>query len=191
MNLAELPIDHISAYILKIEEGTPFAEQEVQDILPDEDETSDLYLEAVRLLEDKGFMQYEVSNFAVPGFESRHNCRYWLCEDYLGIGPAAHSCFAGKRFFVPPDTAAFLSSEQQSEMVTDESPCGFEEKAMLRLRLVKGLDLRDVPEHRSDIEKKIPELLSSGYVRFDGNVLSLTPEGFLVSNAIIGRLIFN
>ena len=61
---------------------------------------------------------------------------------------------------------------------------------MLRLRLVSGLDLRTEPEHRARIEKKIPALLNAGYVRFDGNTVSLTPEGFLVSNAVISRLIF-
>ena len=189
--LAELPIKHISAYILKVEDGTPFAERDVQSILPDEDGTAALYLGAVRLLAEKGFMQYEVSNFAVPGYESRHNCRYWLCQDYLGIGPAAHSCFGGKRFCVPSDTADFISAEHQHTEVTDDEPCRFEEKAMLRLRLAKGLDLRDVPEHRRDIEKKIPALLSAGYIRFDGNVISLTPEGFLVSNSVISSLIFS
>jgi len=189
--LVELPITHISAYILKVEEGTLFAERNVADLLPDEDETAALYLEMVRLLEERGFMQYEISNFAVPGHESKHNCRYWLCKDYLGIGPAAHSCFGGKRFCVPSDIADFISSEHQNEDITDDAPCSFEERVMLRLRLTKGLDLRDEPEHRSDIEKKVPALVSAGYVRFDGNVISLTPEGFLVSNSVISSLIFS
>ena len=92
--LAALPIQHISAYILKTENGTPFDCEEIRRRLPDEDASAELYLQMVELLEKRGFMQYEVSNFAKKGYESRHNTRYWKCSDYLGIGPAAHSCYA-------------------------------------------------------------------------------------------------
>ena len=98
--LAELPVQHISAYILKIEEGTDFDCEEIRKTLPDEDVSADMYLKMCSLLESKGFAQYEVSNFAKKGFESRHNTRYWKCMDYLGIGPSAHSCYNGKRFAV-------------------------------------------------------------------------------------------
>ncbi len=188
--LAELPIQHVSAYILKIEEGTPFDCGEVRTSLPDEDTTAELYLLAVRELDRHGFVQYEVSNFAKCGFESRHNCRYWRCEDYLGIGPAAHSCYGGQRFAVPRDIEGFIGSPVQPTEVTDEHPCGFEEYAMLRLRLAEGLSLADVPEHRADMEKKLPPLIKAGYVRFDGERVSLTPEGFLVSNSVIETLVF-
>ncbi len=188
--LAKLPVKHISAYILKVEDGTPFALSGIEDKLPDDDSAAELYLETVRLMEAHGFRQYEVSNFAVKGYESRHNCRYWKCEDYLGIGPSAHSCYNGKRFAAVPDTDAFIAADVQDMTVTDDSPCGFEERAMLRLRLTDGLDLRDHPKHRADVEKKIPALLNAGLVRFDGNIISLTPEGFLVSNSVIERLIF-
>jgi len=188
--LTALPVQHISAYILKAEEGTPFAESELADNLPDDETTAELYLEMVKLLGNSGFRQYEISNFAKPGSESRHNCRYWKCQDYLGIGPAAHSCFNEKRFAVPRDIAGFIDLPVQPAEVTDDSPCGFEEQAMLRLRLTEGLDLRVFPEHRQTVEKRIPPLVSAGYVRFDGNTVSMTPEGFLVSNSVIERLIF-
>jgi oxygen-independent coproporphyrinogen-3 oxidase len=189
-SLAELPIQHVSAYILKVEEGTPFDCGEVRASLPGDDAAAELYLLTVRELAARGFRQYEVSNFAVPGYESRHNCRYWKCEDYLGIGPAAHSCFGGRRFAVPRDIEAFISSPVQPAEVTDEHPCGFEEYAMLRLRLTEGLALGDVPEHRAAIEKKLPPLVKGGYVRYDGERVTLTPEGFLVSNQVIERLVF-
>ena len=188
--LSALPIQHISAYILKIEEGTPFDCRDVRSMLPDEDETAVLYLLMVRLLSERGFAQYEVSNFAKNGFESRHNCRYWKCLDYLGIGPAAHSCYNGKRFAVERDISGFISSPVQEVTVTDDAPCGFEEFAMLRLRLAEGLLLSDVEAHREEIIKKIPPLQKAGYVCFDGERVSLTPEGFLVSNSVIERLIF-
>ena len=188
--LNALPIQHISAYILKIEDGTPFAQSGVEKSLPDDEMTAQLYLHTVKLLGEYGFMQYEVSNFAKEGFHSRHNCRYWKCEDYLGIGPAAHSCYKGKRTAVPDDLGSFISSDFQQSIVTDDSPCSFEEQALLRLRLTEGLDLRRFPQQRPDVEKQIPPLEKAGYVRFDGNVVSLTPQGFLVSNSVIERLVF-
>ena len=187
---AELPVTHISSYLLKVEEGTPFDCDDVKALLPDDDEAASLYLDTVRLLGEKGFMQYEISNFSLPGYESRHNCRYWKCLDYIGIGPSAHSCYKGKRFAVPRDAAAFVGSDVQPVTVTDESPCGFEEFAMLRLRLTEGLDLDLFPEQKSRIAKKIPALEKAGYVLFDGKNLSLTPEGMLVSNAVISSIIF-
>lgn len=188
--LTALPIRHISAYILKTESGTPFDCEEIRSRLPDEDATAELYLEMVELLEKHGFMQYEVSNFAKKGFESRHNCRYWKCMDYLGIGPAAHSCYKGKRFAVERDLADFISSPVQKVTVTDESPCGFEEFAMLRLRLKEGLYLRDVEEHRAEILKKLPPIIKEGYAETDGERVWLTAKGFLMSNSVIEYLIF-
>ncbi len=189
--LTKLPIKHISAYILKTEEGTPFDCDEIKRKLPDEDGTAELYFEMVQLLEKHGFMQYEVSNFAKEGYTSRHNCRYWKCEDYLGIGPAAHSCYNGKRFAVDRDITGFIRSGIQQITVTDENPCGFEEYAMLRLRLKEGLYLDDFPEHRNDIEKKLPPLVNAGYVQTDGESVWLTPKGFLMSNSVISYLVFD
>lgn len=188
--LAALPITHISSYILKVEDGTPFDREGLADALPDDELSSELYLKTVEMLAEKGFEQYEISNFAKSGFKSRHNLKYWQCREYLGIGPSAHSCFGGRRFAVGRDLDGFISSEHQRVDITDDSPCSFEEYAMLRLRLTEGLDLRKIGEHRSDIEKKIPDLLKVGYINYDGNVLSLTPRGAIVSNSVIGYLIF-
>ncbi|MBQ8960000.1 MAG: radical SAM family heme chaperone HemW [Ruminococcus sp.] len=188
--MAELPIQHVSAYILKIEAGTPFDCQQIRSSLPDEDAQSELYLRAVEMLENAGFSQYEVSNFARPGFESRHNCRYWKCQDYIGIGPAAHSCFGGVRFAAEPDLQRFAESPVQPVTVTDDRPCGFEEQAMLRLRLREGLDLTKFPEKRSAIEKKLPPLIEAGYAEIDGGTVRLTARGFFMSNSVITYLIF-
>lgn len=108
--MTRLPIVHISAYLLKIEPGTPFARQQIAAQCPDEDAAADLYLQAVEQLNAAGFAQYEISNFAKPGFESRHNCKYWHCEPYLGIGPSAHSCWNGKRFSCRPRRHPFWNS---------------------------------------------------------------------------------
>ncbi len=188
--ISALPVNHVSAYILKTEQGTPFDCDEIKNRLPDDDTVAGLYLEMVRILESMGFEQYEVSNFAKKGFESRHNCRYWKCSDYIGIGPSAHSCNNRKRFAVGRSLADFIGSDIQNVVITDENPCGFEEYSMLRLRLKEGLDLDSVPEHRDMIIKKIPELIKSGYINYDGKFILLTPEGFLMSNSVIEYLIF-
>lgn len=188
--MAELPIQHISAYMLKIEKGTPFDCKEMRNALPNDDAAAELYMTAAKKLRKHGFLQYEVSNFAKTGFESRHNCRYWKCLDYIGIGPSAHSCYNGKRFAAVSDAAAFIASPVQQTKITDSSPCGYEEFSMLRLRLAEGLYLKDIEPHRSAIEKKIPPLVKAGYVKYDGERVSLTPKGFLMSNSVIEYLIF-
>lgn len=188
--LTSLPVTHISAYILKIEENTPFNCPAIRNIMPDDDKTADLYLTMVELLKQKEFAQYEVSNFAKSGFESRHNCRYWKCLDYLGIGSSAHSCYKGRRFAVRSDLQAFIDSPVQPVEITDYSPCGFEEFAMLRLRLAEGLNLSDVESHRSDLVKKITPLVKAGYIRYNGENISLTEKGFLMLNSVIEYLIF-
>lgn len=188
--ITSLPIQHISGYILKTESGTPFDCDEIKNSLPDDDLTAELYIKMTETLKNKGFHQYEVSNFALKGFESRHNCRYWKCLDYIGIGPSAHSCNNGKRFAVERNLNEFISNEVQKVTITDEHPCTFEEYAMLRLRLTEGLDLNAFPEHKDSILKKIPALIKSGYINYNNDNISLTPNGFLVSNSVIEYLVF-
>lgn len=188
--ITDLPIQHISGYILKTESGTPFDCDEIKNSLPDDDLTAELYIKMTETLKNKGFQQYEVSNFALKGFESRHNCRYWKCLDYIGIGPSAHSCNNGKRFAVERNLNEFINNEIQKVTITDEYPCTFEEYAMLRLRLTEGLDLNAFPEHKDSILKKIPALIKSGYINYNNDNISLTPNGFLVSNSVIEYLVF-
>ncbi len=188
--LSALPINHISAYMLKIEEGTPFSVMELS--LPDEEETAKLYLFACERLEKKSFFQYEISNFSRKGTESRHNLKYWRSEEYLGIGPAAHSYLKGKRFSVGRDIDSFLTSDVQETVVTDDNPGGFEEYAMLKLRLREGLSYSECEGFgisRDIIQNKLKAIPES-YIEQDEKGIRLTPEGFLLSNTIIARLIY-
>lgn len=179
--LGQLPLTHISAYLLKLEQGTPFGS--APPILPDEDETAELYLAAVEQLSRQGFKQYEISNFAKAGFESRHNLIYWRRGEYLGIGPAAHSFYNGKRFAVPRDLQKFLDSPAQEEIITDENPNEAEESIMLGLRLAEG-----IPEILwKPLESRL-RFIPRDYYRIDGGRLALTPKGFLLSNEIIAIL---
>lgn len=178
--LCALPITHVSAYLLKIEPNTPFGKNPPD--IPDDDGQAELYLAAVEQLEKRGFRQYEISNFAKIGFESRHNLIYWRAEEYVGIGPAAHSYYNGKRFDVPRNLAEFLESDFQREAVTDENPDKYEEKVMLGLRLREGIPLDE------RLEKRL-RLVPREYFRVEGGRISLTPRGFLVSNEIITTLL--
>ncbi|MCI9410157.1 MAG: radical SAM family heme chaperone HemW [Oscillospiraceae bacterium] len=185
-SLLRLPLTHVSAYLLKVEKGTPLSfDQTIAEKLPNEDETADMYLNAAKKLSAAGFDQYEISNFARNGFECRHNLKYWRCEEYFGIGPSAHSFLDGVRFYCPPDTEKFISAPLQ-EKISLGTGGDRDEKAMLALRLTKeGLRLADFPKAESRAEP----LLKSGLVKKEQGALMLTAEGCLVSNEIICRLI--
>ena len=183
--MTRLPIVHISAYLLKIEPGTPFARQQIAAQCPDEDAAADLYLQAVEQLNAAGFAQYEISNFAKPGFESRHNCKYWHCEPYLGIGPSAHSCWNGKRFFVPSSAASFLEQPVQTVETEDGAPCTLEERLMLGLRLTEGVPAAWLAEKKAAVER----YCKLGFLRRTGDRVAFTPKGFLVSNTILAELV--
>lgn len=181
---------HVSAYMLKIEPGTPFGRIPPQN-LPDADQTAALYLQLCDDLRAAGFLHYEISNFCRPGLESRHNLKYWTQAPYLGLGPGAHSLIGGKRFYFPRDLQAFLKNPQP---VPDGDGGSASEYVMLRLRLAAGLDYaqfrqrygRDfLTEHRALIER----LQSDGLAEPDPERLCLTERGFLVSNAILAQLL--
>ena len=182
--LVQLGATHISAYMLKIEQGTPFA-QNIPENLPDEDKMSDFYLYACKKIESMGYRQYEISNFSKEGYESRHNSIYWKLENYIGIGPSAHSCFEGKRFYYPRDIKQFMENPQtvaDGEVDTDEY-------IMLSLRLKSGLNLAELKEkwnkQLTPLQlKKLEILQKQGYITFENNTVSLTSKGFLMENAI-------
>lgn len=182
---------HISAYILKLEEGTFFYKNRDRYTFADDDLVAEMYLECCEELKKSGFSHYEISNFAKEGFESRHNKKYWLLEDYLGIGAAAHSFVGGKRFYFEASKEAFINGQRP---VFDCNGGDFEEYVMLRLRLSSGLRLSSLKARFgescvNEIIKKAPLLKKNGLVSFDGEALSLTEKGFLVSNAVIAELI--
>lgn len=180
---ADLGVQHISAYILKLEEGTWFYKNLAKLELPDDDKTADFYLQAVSELEQNGFEQYEISNFSKAGYESKHNLKYWNLEEYLGIGAAAHSYLGGKRFYYPRDINYFING---GEPLYDGEGGTAEEKIMLGLRLKKGILISLLSEKA---KKELPFLSQQGYTEINGNRLSLTAKGFLVSNSIINTLI--
>ena len=186
-----LGVPHISAYMLKLEKNTHFYKNQHKYDFPDDDLTADLYLQMCETLENNGIMQYEISNFAKSGFESRHNLKYWHCEEYLGLGPSAHSFLDGKRFYFDRDFNAFMNGNSP---IDDGFGGDFTEYAMLNLRLVEGLDETKV-SHRfgHSIPKQIYEnskiLIDNGYMISNENGLALTRKGFLMSNTILSEIL--
>lgn len=165
-------VPHVSAYMLKIEEGTKFFQMRDRLVLPDDDTVGEMYLKTVDTLASFGIKQYEISNFAVPGFESRHNTKYWTLTPYLGIGKSAHSFWGGKRFFY----------DREWNKIDDGTGGDKEEQIMLGLRLAKGID-------KSLVDRDFAEFVKMGYVDDLGERVALTPKGMLVSNTIINYII--
>lgn len=189
--LLELQPQHISAYGLKAEPGTPlFAEREK---LPDDDIQADMYLDLCRKLRAAGYVHYEISNFAKPGFESRHNLKYWTLQPYLGFGPGAHSFFSGRRYSYPRDLNRFLQGGAIAVPEADETAGSDEEYIMLGLRLRRGIEKKEFEERFSKPFDKIEETLQryeqAGYTALEAGRWRLTEPGFLVSNAILTELL--
>ncbi len=186
-----LGVPHISAYILKLEENTHFYKNREKYSFPDDDTTADLYLQMCEILESNGIMQYEISNFAKKGFESRHNLKYWHCEEYLGLGPSAHSFLDGKRFYFGRDFNLFL---QGNPPIDDGFGGDFTEYVMLNLRLTEGLQSHKVLEifgHKipDEIYEKSRIFVNNGFMTADENKIVLTRKGFLMSNTILSSIL--
>ena len=190
---------HLSCYGLKVEEGTPLAARVAQgEVLPDDDQQADLYLWTVGRLERAGYPQYEISNFAKPGYESRHNLRYWLTQPYIGFGPGAHSDFGGRRYSFVRDLDAYIQGVLQGGDIIDESEiipkrerCG--EYLMLRLRTVQGINEQ---EYRSTyfmdfapLQARLEQFRAQGWAEQTDGRWHFTPKGFLLSNQLIGDLL--
>jgi oxygen-independent coproporphyrinogen-3 oxidase len=198
-NVMQLQPEHISCYGLKLEEGTPLYARQNECNLPDDDQQADMYLAAVELLQQKGYRQYEISNFAQRGMASKHNLKYWNGGEYLGFGPDASSDFAGKRFSMIRDIRTYISGVTSGGQVLRESQelqsrdrAG--EYLMLRLRTSAGIS-REEYEKRYllsfDPLAKILDLACQHHLaQHNGHgSYRLTPEGFLVSNSILSDLL--
>lgn len=195
---SSLNVPHISAYLLKVEPGTPFEAQGIRALCPDEDTQADWYLLAVDALARHGYRQYEISNFARSSdTQSRHNLKYWRCREYLGIGPSAHSFLGGKRMYYPRDLDGFLHGAGTPAYlpIPDGEGGGFEETVLLGLRLSEGLSLRALQEQFpladcSQLARRASLLRRAGLFQEGEERLALTPRGFLLSNSIITKLLY-
>jgi oxygen-independent coproporphyrinogen-3 oxidase len=183
--------DHLSLYLLEVHEKSEmdFLRRERPRLFPGEEAQRRRYLRAASRLTAAGYAHYEISNFARPGRASRHNLKYWRCEEFLGLGPAAHSCGDGRRFRHPPDLEAYLAAPN----ATEEMPCDLpSERVFLGLRLDEGVTAGDVARAARlagrELEEQLHELEPFLAAGVDGR-LRLTQEGRLVSNAVLSELL--
>lgn len=188
--MTALQPEHLSCYLLKIEEETPFYRQHAENLCADEDRTADFYLQMVETLQKNGYLQYEISNFSQKGYKSQHNLKYWHCEEYLGFGPASHSFYNGKRFYHSASLENYLTSPTFA-ICPDGEGGNMEEQILLRLRLTEGIDLSSLPDKNqaNTLLKRSLSYQKDGLMTFNGSHLSFTPKGFLVSNAILAKLL--
>ena len=195
----ELKPEHISCYGLKLEEGTKmYSEYLNSPLLPDDDEQADMYMYAVQMLERYGYHQYEISNFSAKGFESRHNLKYWNLDDYMGFGPGAHSCVGNLRYSYVKDLKGYIAGvERESSLIDErETITDFEksvEYVMLAMRTSRGISEEDYRRVcRSSfkyVEKVMRAFAAKGWTECTDGRWHFTPQGFLISNTLIGILL--
>jgi oxygen-independent coproporphyrinogen-3 oxidase len=198
-----LGVDHISAYSLIIEPGTPIGDNigDYADLLPDEDAELGMYEDAVSILADNGYEHYEISNYAHKGRECRHNMLYWSCDDYIGLGVSASSYFGGVRYKNTESIDEYISHAVAHPVAPceQEGICPEErerEYIMLSLRTARGVREEDFrrrfgrgfyESYRERIDAvvaKDPRLLTVSPER-----VSLTDRGLYLSNAVINSII--
>lgn len=193
---------HASVYMLEVDEDSRLGRELIAGgtryhahFVPDEEAVADFYLAACEKLEAAGISQYEISNFARPGFESTHNLKYWTRQPYLGFGVDAHSMLQSAidgveavRFATADVLEKFVSGSplQRTEVSTTTA---LEEHLFLGLRLNRGVDLKNVantfgPQAVKNLQATIAEFVQAGLLQKEKNVIRLTPRGRLLSNEV-------
>lgn len=195
-------VPHVSVYILEVDEDSRLGRELLAGgaryhahHVPDADLAADLYLEAIDVLQDAGIHQYEISNFARPGFESRHNLKYWTRQPYLGVGLDAHSMLPARNPTLDCEAVRFSNTDDldryiSGAFVVDRTPIGdcqaAEERLFLGLRLNGGVELRGMD---AAMMEEIRDLISLGLLESDGIRVRLTSRGRLLSNDVFSRFI--
>ena len=199
--LARLAPEHVSVYLLEIDEGSRLGKELLHGggkysagAVPSEDEMAEFYEMAQEALGAAGYHHYEISNWAKPGFESKHNLKYWRREPYLGFGAGAHSFSGTERWANAHDAAAYVAAVQggqlpieQRERLTAES--ALEEEFFLGLRQLDGIDVARIErEYGVPVMARFDPLASAGLVEWDGSVVRLAEGKLSVSNEVFVEL---
>jgi oxygen-independent coproporphyrinogen-3 oxidase len=189
---------HLSCYALTVEERTPLYKQirtkTSQDV--DSDKQARQFIQLMKWLRERGYEHYEVSNFAKPGFRSRHNSSYWKGEKYLGIGPSAHSYNGTERRWNIPNNLTYIkginqhTADREVEALTAKQQLN--EYIMISLRTKEGMDLNRIennfgPAHRSRIEKELKKFNGNLLIAHN-SVIQLTDQGMLMADGIASDL---
>lgn len=186
-----LETDHLSLYLLEVHESSEmdFLRRERPRLFPGEEAERRRYLAMHERLVAAGFDHYEISNFARPGRQGRHNLRYWHLEPWLGLGPAAHSFLDGRRFQHPADLAAWLADPLATAPLEHDLA---QERAMLGLRLEEGIAIEALRAasgaNDSELAARLRRL--GRFVVEDAGRVRLTTEGRVVSNPVLTELFF-
>jgi len=187
-----LGVQHISTYGLKIEKGTPFGRNRPKN-LPDDDICADMYLECIKTLFGNGFLHYEISNFALEGFESKHNINYWKNNPYIALGVSAHGYQEGMRYENTSDFETYLQNPLKPSVetvLTKEDV--IQEGIFLGLRMIQGLDLKEFEiRYGFDFEQKYAQILEKYkdfFIKQKGRI-ALTREGLMLSNSILSEFV--
>lgn len=195
--------EHISVYQLIIEEGTPFYEKyaEHPELLPDEETSREIYLWTGRFLKEAGYEQYEISNYAKPGKESRHNLKYWERGDYLGLGLGAASMVRNIRMSNTKDMKTYLERCDKPKTMREdvqflEEPRQMEEFMFLGLRKTRGVskkEFRRIFGREMDMvyEKALHKCLENGMLLEHKDRIFLSEEGTLLSNMVLSEFLFD
>lgn len=196
-SLTSLSLDHVSAYSLKIEEGTPFYSMRSELSLPCEDEEYGMYLLCTQMLSDAGYSHYEISNYAKKGKQSRHNLKYWRAEEYLGFGVSAYSYLDSKRYGNSRDISDYIKNGGRcthtdvDELDTNDK---MSEYIMLAFRLREGVSEAEFYSRfgvsfSEKYESQLNKFLNSEYMKHEDGRYFLTDKGMYVSNSILVEFI--
>lgn len=187
----ELAPDHISAYALAVEDGTPFSERRQRGVLPtvDEDDDGEAYRLTGELLNARGYEHYEVSNFALPEKRCRHNWSCWTGGQYVGVGLAAHSYLHGRRTWNQRDLMVYLERVEEGGPAeaggeTIDGQTALLERVWLQLRTCEGVLLTPVERLHLVGDGRVRGLLADGVLQVSGDALSLSERGYAVADAV-------
>src|SRR5271163_3295746 len=200
--LAEVRPEHVSIYMLEIDEGSHLGKESLAGgsrysagAIPSDDAIADSYEWSRVALRAAGYEHYEISNWGLPGFRSRHNLKYWRREPYLGFGAGAHSFDGAKRWANRHDSARYatnieqgISTREQEQVVTRAE--ALEEELFLGLRQLEGVDLARIENsYDVDLSTRVAELREQGLVELHGTQLKLAPDRLSVSNGVLVELL--
>lgn len=187
--LLALGVKHISCYLLEIYPNTPIFEmiKRGKFVPLDDEQTISAFEKLSSYLQDAGFERYEISNIALPGFESKHNLNYWARGEYLGFGLSAHSFVGNVRRENAGKMDDYVKGKFSSEVLTEQEEN--EEKIMLGLRCKLGVNLKDLKNCDLTQNPSFKDFLSQGILKQSGDVVTLNPLFYHVSNSIISSLI--
>jgi oxygen-independent coproporphyrinogen III oxidase len=202
MRLIDIRPEHVSIYMLEIDEGSHLGKESLEGgsrysarAIPSDDAIADFYEWAREQLRAAGYEHYEISNWSLPGFRSRHNLKYWRREPYIGFGAGAHSYDGVRRWANVHDSVRYVTCIEQGISVREQEQVvtrgeALEEELFLGLRQLEGVDLARIERaYEVDLTERVAALRTQGLVEMNGRQLRLAPDHLTVSNSVLVELL--